>query len=101
MTLAELKMILEATGIPIAYRFFTERQAPPFICYYVYDTDNIGADGGVYYEVSNVRVELYTELKNQQLEKAVETVLTGFFYNKSETYISTEKVYQIIYEIEV
>jgi hypothetical protein len=101
MTLAELKTILEATGIPVAYRFFTERQAPPFICYYAYDTDNIGADGGVYYEVSNVRVELYTELKNQTLEKTVEAALTGFFYNKSEYYISAEKVYQIIYEIEV
>ena len=101
MTLAELKTILEETGIPVAYRFFTERQTPPFICYYVYDTDNVGADGGVYHEVSNVRVELYTELKNQELEKAVETALTGFFYNKYETYISTEKVYQIIYEIEV
>ena len=101
MTLAELKTILEATGIPAAYRFFTERQAPPFICYYVYDTDNVGADGGVYYEVSNVRIELYTELKNQTLEKTVEAALTGFFYNKSENYISIEKVYQIIYEIEV
>ena len=55
----------------------------------------------MYYEVSNVRVELYTELKNQTLEKTVEAALTGFFYNKSEDYISAEKVYQIIYEIEV
>ena len=55
----------------------------------------------MYYEVSNVRVELYTELKNQELEKAVETALTGFFYDKAETYITTQKIYQIIYEIEV
>lgn len=101
MTLAELKTILAATGIPVAYRFFGERQAPPFLCYYLYNTENVGADGGVYYEVSNVRIELYTELKNQELEKVVEAALTGFFYNKSETYINSEKIYQIIYEIEV
>ena len=38
MTQKELAQRLAATGLPVAYRAFRTRQAPPFICYlYVYD----------------------------------------------------------------
>lgn len=39
MTQKELAQRLAATGLPVAYRAFRTRQAPPFICYlYVYDS---------------------------------------------------------------
>jgi hypothetical protein len=55
----------------------------------------------VYYHYDDVRVELYTALKDQALEAKVEEALSGFHWKKEETYIDTQRCYMIIYEIEV
>ena len=103
MTLEELKERLEATGFPVTYREWPETAAPPlpFICYLVAYSNNFSADGGVYYAIDRVQVELYTKLKEQDTEIKVEQALSGLFWKKIETYISTEKCYPILYEIEV
>lgn len=103
MTLKEFKDILENAGFPVTYHFWPERKAPsmPYICYYISDSDNFAADGMVYYPVNRVQVELYTELKDTDAEAALETALASFYWNKTETYIDTEKCYQVAYEIEV
>ena len=67
----ELVRIMEETGIPYAYDHFAEGEspAPPFICYILPDDDNFAADGRVYYRISGVRIELYTDFKDLSLEK--------------------------------
>ena len=58
--------ILKSAGFPYAYDHFAEGEAPdpPFVCYLLPGSDNFSADGKVYYRISEVRVELYTDQKD-------------------------------------
>ena len=80
-----------------------ESQDPPFICYLLPSSDNFSADGRVYFRISEVRIELYTDRKDPGAEALVETVLddAGIFYNKSEVWIQSEKLYEVLYSMEL
>ena len=97
--------MLAGLGIPLAYHHFAEGEAPtpPFLLYLSPGSDNFSADGRVYWKVSQLDVELYTNLKDPELEERLETVLdaAGLFYNKTESYIDSEKLYEVLYEMEV
>lgn len=103
MTLEEVKVLLETTGIPVTYRAWPEKAAPPmpYICYLVAYSSNFGADNVVYHPINHIQIELYTELKDPDTEDKVEQALSSLFWEKTEEYIDTERCYQIIYEIEV
>ena len=105
MTLEELARMLEKTGFPFAYDHFAEGEStdPPFICYLLPGSDNFAADGRVYFRISEVRIELYTDRKDPGAETLVETVLddAGIFYNKSEAWIQSEKLYEVLYSMEL
>ena len=103
MTLEELSLRLETTGFPVVYRKWEENAAPPLpnICYLVSYSNTFAADGAVYYAINHVQVELYTKLKDLEAEAKVENALHSLYWEKTETYIDTEKCYQILYEIEV
>lgn len=103
MTLEELAARLESTGLPVTYHSWPEGKAPelPFLCYLSTGADTLPADGGVYAQWDNVRVELYTAIKNPAAEKQVEAALSGFTWTKDETWIREEKCFLIVYEIEV
>ena len=103
MTLSEFDVLLKSTGLPVTYRAWPENEAPPlpFVCYVEAGSNNFAADGVVYYPVKRMQVELYTKLKDPDAEGKVETALSSFFWEKSETYLNTEECYQILYEIEV
>ena len=101
----EVLEILEAVGLPYAYHHFAEGESPepPFICYLMPASDNFAADGKVYYKVDGFHIELYTDAKSPETEAALETVLDdhGIFYNKSEVWIDSEKLYEILYQFEM
>ena len=103
----ELLQILSETQIPFAYHHFAEGELPepPFICYLLPGSNNFSADGKVYYKINEVHIELYTDLKDLAVEQQLEDVLDehGIFYNKSETWIESEKLYEVlcIFEMEV
>ena len=108
MTLQDLYTLLSVTEYPVAYHSFqasniTPIPKPPYIVYLVDDTDNFGADNKVYHKTTNITVELYTANKNITAEQALEDVFDGaeIFYNKSETYIESEEMFQISYEITI
>lgn len=103
MTLESLYNMLKKTGYPVAYRFFAERQEPPYLCYLVAYTNNQSADNATWKKINHIQIELYTKNKDLNAEKKIEDLLTeaGLFFNAEEAYIDTEKVYQRIYEIEV
>ena len=105
MTLEELAEMLEKTGFPFAYDHFAEGESPdpPFICYLLPGSDNFSADGRVYFRISEVRIELYMDRKDSGAEALVETVLddAGIFYNKSEAWIQSEKLYEVLYSMEL
>ena len=101
----ELVKMIEEMGIPFAYDHFAEGEspAPPFICYLLPGTDNFAADGRVYLKVNEVNIELYTDTKNLSVEQQVEAVLDkyGIFYEGSEVWISSEKLYEVMYTFEM
>ena len=105
MTIEEFVTVLQSTGIPFAYDHFAEGESPspPFICYLLPGSDNFAADGKVYYRINQVRIELYTDSKDLAVEGKVEKALddAGIFYNKSEVWIESEKLYEVLYSFEV
>mgnify|MGYP003560698576 FL=1 len=98
----ELVKIIEEMGIPFAYDHFAEGESPdpPFLCYLLPDSDNFAADGRVYYKMSEVRIELYTDFKDVSLEEKVTAVLDnhGIFYEQPEVWIEEEKLYEVAFE---
>ncbi|MCM1232952.1 MAG: hypothetical protein NC489_22735 [Ruminococcus flavefaciens] len=105
MKLQEIVSMLEGVEIPFAYHHFAEGEspAPPFLLYLTPGSDNFSADGKVYLKVTQLDVELYTDQKDPGLEERLEAVLdaAGLFYNKTESYIDSERLYEVLYEMEV
>lgn len=97
--------MIAGIGLPNAYYEFPggTEQAPPFICFYFPGNDDFLADDQNYQKIHELVVELYTDDKEFGLEGAVESALTecGLVYDRNETYISSERMYQISYTMEV
>ena len=101
----EIKQMINSVGLPTAYHHFAEGQSPnpPFLVYLYPGSHNFSADGKVYKKASQLDIELYTDLKDPEMEKRLEAVLDehGLFYDKTETYLDTENMYEVLYETEV
>ena len=101
----ELVLMLQEIGLPFAYDHFAEGESPrpPFICYLLPGSNNFAADGKVYFHINEVRIELYTDKKDLSVENMVTAVLDrhGIFYNRSEVWIASEKLYEVIFQMEV
>lgn len=108
MTLAFIHTMLEHvegfTG-RVAYNAFPDGEAVglPFIAYRVVESANMLADNRVYCTAAVIEIELYTAIKSPKTERRLENALDAadIVWNKRETYLSDEKCYEIIYEIEV
>ena len=100
-----LLSVLDSIGIPYAYDHFAEGESQelPFLCYLLPGSSNFSADGKVYHRVSEVRLELYTDCKDLDSEEKVEAALdaAGIFYNKTETWIDSEKLYEVLYSFDM
>ena len=100
----KLISMLKQMGIPFAYDHFAEGESPdpPFITYLLPRSDNFAADGKVYFRITEVHIELYTDEKNPEVEALVETALDahGIFYDKTEVWIDSEKLYEVLYSFE-
>lgn len=105
MTYEEIVNIVEETGLPNAYDHFAEGDAPdpPYIVFMLPGRDDFLADNKPYVKVTMLTLELYTEYKDPEREEQIEAVLESheIIYDKSETWISSEKLYEVIYEMEV
>ena len=97
--------VLKALGIPVAYDHFAEGESPepPFICYLCPGSNNFSADGKVYYKINQVNIELYTDRKDPAVEQKLEDALdaASIFYNKTEVWIDSEKLYEVLYQFEM
>lgn len=100
----KLLEIIAEIGIPSAYDHFAEGEspAPPFICYLIPGNDNFAADGKAYFKAEQVHLELYTDKKDPETEQMVEAVLDshGVFYDRTEVWIESEKLYEVLYYFE-
>ena len=98
---ATLFQLLKTTGLPVAYHHFTSPPSPPYVVYLFSYSSNFGADNKVYDAAKNFQVELYTKTKDLASEKLIEDALNGadVYWEKTETYIESEGLYQVLYEI--
>ena len=91
MTYDAIVEMLEETGLPLAYDHFAEGESPdpPFLV--------------VYQRIDALHIELYTDRKQPDVERRLETVLDrhGIFYEKTEVWIDTERLYETLYSTEV
>lgn len=110
MTRTELATILSTIEydddyLPMAYYQFPIDEAPdlPYLVYYYDENNDMIADNKNYADISSLTIELYTRTKSFDLEDTVEAVLkeNNIVYDKSESFIDDELMYQITYESEV
>ena len=106
MTLKDFADIIGQMKIPARYNHWdaTKELPPdPYIEYAETYTENFGADDQVYQGVQHIDLFLFTRTKNRAAEQEVERVLNSnkIFWDKTETYLEDEKVYQILYEVSI
>jgi len=105
MTLTTVKTILEELGVPVAYDHFAEGESPepPFLIFTNPSAESFGADNIVYVGFPEINAELYTDRKQPELEATFERILTRheIFYLKTETWIASEKLYEVLYELTI
>ena len=85
--------IMEAIQLPFAYDHFAEGEGPdpPFLCFLLPGSNNFSADGRVYFKITEVHIELYTDAKDPDLEQRVE----------AEVWIESESLYEVLYSFEM
>lgn len=97
--------LLNKTGFIYAYDHFTEGFYPelPFICYKINSSSHFAADNKPYFKKNLLNLELYTEKKEPETEKKIEALLeeNSIFYRKSEIYLASEKMLEILYQFEM
>ena len=101
---ATLKAMLEESGIPFRYREWKKQpESFPFGAYLFVDRANLISDGNVYFSVDLFQVEIYSEEKDINAEHSIEDVFDkhDIIYNKYESYIDSEKLYEVMYEIQI
>ena len=105
MTYEEVAAMAEETDLPVAYDHFAEGESPdpPFLIFLYPRSDNFAADGRVYVKINELHFELYADRKQPDVEAQVEAVLDwhGFVYDKTEVWIPEEKLYEVLYSMEV
>lgn len=103
--MGNLLSIMREIGFPFAYHHFAEGESPnpPFLLFLTPASSNFAADGKAYFKANEVHIELYADYKNPVLEEKVEAVLDrhGIFYNKTEAFIESEKLYETLYIFEM
>ena len=97
--------MLAEMNLPYAYDHFVEGESPdpPFLVFLYPGSNHFAADGKAYFKVNRLNIELYTDKKDVELEETVEAVLDkhGIFYEKSEVWIESENLYEVLYQMEV
>lgn len=105
MTYQEINNLIASIGIPYAYYQFPEGTeiAPPFICFYYDEQRGFAADNINYAKPVGLVIELYTKVKDFQLEARIEEALNNneIVYARLESYIDSEKLFMQTYESEV
>lgn len=105
MTYDEINEMMQGIGLPFAYHHFAEGESPepPFTIFLSPGENTFGADNLMYFSFKQLNIELYTDEKSPETEERVEEVLLqhNLYYTKSETWIESEKLYEVLYELEV
>lgn len=105
MTHTQIAAMLEEANLPLAYDHFAEGESPdpPFLVFLFPGSSNMFADDSVYLRVSELHVELYTDKKEPEIEALLEAVFAAheILWDKTETWIESEKLYEVLYVTEI
>lgn len=105
MSYEEINEMMLEMGLPFAYHHFAEGESPdpPFLLFLSPGENTFSADNLMYYSFKQLNIELYADKKSPDIEAEIEAILMShnIFYNKSEIWIENEKLYEVIYEMEV
>jgi len=101
MTYMGLIQAMKDLGFPCTYHHFVTPPTPPYtVVLHAYSSDII-ADNQNYADIGNYQLELYHTIKHPPSEKKIEDKLRELRipYQKVETYLESEGLYQIIYQV--
>ena len=105
MTHAQISTMIQSIGLPFAYYQFPDDtpQAPPFICFFYPDNNDVIADNTNYQKIEHLAIELYTDDKDFSLEQEIEAVLNanGLVFSRDEQSLDSERMHETIYETDV
>ena len=105
MTYEEIAEMMQEIGLPFAYHHFAEGESPnpPFTIFLSPGEHTFGADDLMYISFKTLHIELYTDEKSPEAEERVEEVLHqhNIYYAKSEVWIESEELYEVLYTLEV
>lgn len=105
MNYEEINEMMLETGLPFAYHHFAEGESPdpPFLIFLSTGENTFSADNLMYHSFKELDIELYTNEKSPETEAEIESILKRhhIFYNKTEVWIESEKLYEVLYEMEV
>ena len=105
MTYEEINDMMAEMGLPFAYHHFAEGESPqsPFLLFLSPGEDTFSADNVAYYSFKQLDIELYTDKKNPALEEEIEALLTQheIYFTKSEAWIESERLYEVLYEMTI
>lgn len=105
MTYEEINTMISSIGLDYTYYQFPEGEAPdlPYVLFYYPERNDFQADGVNYAKVVQLNIELYTRNKDFTTEATLESVLDTYelSYSKEEQYIESEKMYEVLYIMEV
>lgn len=95
----------DGVNVPCAYYQFDNDtgQQPPFICFFYDSSADFAADNSNYTKIETLNIELYTDVKDFELEAAVEAALkeNGLTWERQEEFIDSEQMHETIYTTEV
>ncbi len=101
MELNEIYEKLCKLDIPVAYLQFSKPQKLPFIAYFESGTEIQGADGYNLYRRTKIRIELYSEKKNPELERKIENLFRSVEITKDgDTYLKEENMFMTVFSFE-
>lgn len=105
MTLPELKTLIDTLGLPVTYHHWPVGEAPilPYVVYYADEDIGFLADDTVYSEGYAVTIEVYSKLKDLELEAKVKKLLNDnkIPYRPYEDFLDSEDMYLKAYEINI
>lgn len=105
MTYEEIHEMMLEMGLPFAYHHFSEGEAPepPFLLFLSPGEDAFSADNVAYHNFKQLDLELYTDRKSPEVEEQIEDIFSQheIYFTKTETWIESEKLYEVLYEMTI
>lgn len=103
ITKKELVALLEDIGVPVGYRISKKDKKPPYISYYLENSNNVEADGVIYFTIESLAIEFYMASKDPEFEEKIEQCFNDndLIWNKEEDYTEGTNRIIVTYRLDV